>query len=462
MRRLLIDCLCSALLLSGLSFLEAQNAGKEYYDEGNYLKAIAEFEAQLQAQAQFNPGLYFYLGNSYQALGRLSGQLYRDACYFGNLYYEDLEARGAKNFPGHYYRGLCLWGLKKIAEAKSAFAKAVKHSPKPYSAFAAAWLDLLNGNVQPPAPAGQRLEYALARREIHNAPADISPDFQNSGELSAPHGLYNYVMLLIGQNKTEQADQMLQKFDYRLLDAAEQGVAANSAIEYSYYHPLALKYLSRHFYKKALAYYLPLEKRVSDPEQRRVVRRKIGRTYAEMDSENALAYLKNEEDPALKNFYARLLWESGDRESAKAIWAKNLAADAPEARAYAGYCLAAYAGQVEEGLTACRKAHRDAGEDQEIAVLLGEIYYSLKNDLFNAALVLEAARSKSAENDPLFWPAYAKIMYASGPNRFNDALYALHLLQQNNEFARQLHYYVQGLVAARIKTEGRTGNESGD
>lgn len=454
----------SFLLLSNILLLiclsagvGAQNPGTAYFQDGDYLKAVEEFERQLAAKDSYSPELYYHLGRSYRALGDFTAALYQAASGWGAGHYQLSDWETLPGGIHYYFQGLCLLGNSDRNAALGAFRKAARLSRLPFAGYANAWSSALGGKAAPPGEHSLQLEYRVALLETGQpSPAPTAPE-----PLNGFHDRANAFILAAAAGDVSRAQQLLAELELPLLDTVEPGYSTRQkmAVEFHFYHPLVLKYLARFYYLKARQFLEALEKRnLAQPKQAAAVRHHLGLVYAALKAPEGKTLLARENDPYLQNYYAKRLWDDGDRASAEKIWRSNLSAGNPDAAAAAGYFLAVDAGITEAGLKACREAFHRAPRNQDTAALLAGLY--LRQQQTDAAVtVLDASYRALEPNDPRYLLTYAGAMYAAGLMRDQDTMIALYLLQQKFPFAVQAHHYLQVLVTARNPfKEGGVGN----
>ena len=162
----ILDYVKFAIIVFGATApVVAQSEGMDFFQKGNYLKAIDAFETQLLSSKNFNEGLYFYLGDANSELGALCRQLYEASCHFGSQYYEKLAANNPRNPLFAYFYGLYLLGAGEKDKARQAFQKAAGTKQSPYGDYAQIWLNVLNGSGQKVRQSHLQLELAVASLE---------------------------------------------------------------------------------------------------------------------------------------------------------------------------------------------------------------------------------------------------------------------------------------------------------
>lgn len=437
------------------SLLFAQKEVETLYNQGKFANAIQIGERYVKSSKQINAGLYYYIGSAYLEMAKLSDALEYNACTFGNLYYQLQIPKNKKEPLFYYFNGLCLVGLKKNQEAMHSFKNAVNTGKKPYADYANIWLQVLSGKKIQLKSFDQELEYevALVFSKKQSNYAKQLVDKTNSKQLKNKHNYYNYLMLKIAlEDRLEKQLQTHSIADTMYVTSLKVTENQN-AVHYLFYNPIVYKYLSLDYYRMSLKYLLPLEEYIVNPEEKNIILKKIANAYIGINNKETLNFLKDKSNPALQNFYAEILYKSGAKNNALEIWLENIKSKDKVISAYAGYYLAKYNLNYNAGLTACKTAWSAAWDNQELAVLLVDLF-AIKQNYTDACQVLDQSLRKSRYNVPLFLLYYAYCMYNLNPTRDNDTVGALYKLQNYNVIARQVHYYIQGLIAKRTKLGG--------
>ena len=437
------------------SVVFAQKEVESLFNQGKYADAIQIGERYTKSSNQINVGLYYYIGSAYLELANLSVALEKDAGTFGNLYYQLQIPKNKKEPLFYYFNGLCLVGLKKNGEAMHSFKSAANTGKKPYADYANIWLHVLNNKKIQLKSFDQKLEYEVAfdySGKQSNYATNLL-DKINAKQLENKHNYYNYLILNIAlSDHLEKELQKLNIADTMYVTSLKISDNQNS-VNYLFYNPLVYRYLSLYYYRMSLKYLVPLEKQVLNPPEKDIIFGKIAKAYQGINYKESLNFFSDATNPALQNFYAEIKYKNGAKNDALDIWQKNVKNKNKIVSAYAGYYLAKYNLNYNEGLKVCKTAWSAAWDDQELAILLVDLYIK-KQNYTEASQVLDQSYRKSKKNDPLFLLYYADCMYNLNPTRDNDTLGALYKLQKSNVIARQLHYYIQGLIANRTKLGG--------
>ena len=233
-------------------FAMSQIEGLHLYQQGRYFEALRYFNSYLEEGNKKTPALTFYLGNTCLELAELTESLHQTSCQFGKIYYQQQLAKKTPSPALYYYYGLCLTGLNDYSGALKSFRKVSKKKTE-YHQRAKIWEQALNGKKNSVQETSLKLEDLVAAVETQKR-SDVNLSMlrdMNPAEFKNLFDQFNYLILLVAAGEWTTAsgyisalsdEEMLLKLDSELIANAVSG----DHIEYIYYNPLVLKYLSKY------------------------------------------------------------------------------------------------------------------------------------------------------------------------------------------------------------------------